>query len=73
MLWHPSQKAVMGRKLGSNNVSPMLKEKIVDLILPGITPSYVSKSYDVSRNTAKSIVRCNKQSTYGMDFLTHVS
>ena len=62
MLWHPKQKADMTRKLGSKNVSLLLKEKIIYLIRTGMTPSYVSKFYDVSRNTVKSIFRRNKQS-----------
>ena len=53
--------------------TPMPIEKIIDLMHASMTPSYVSKFYDASRNTVKTIVRRSKLSTYGMEFLKRIS
>ena len=51
----------MARTRGSKNLSIELKSKIIDLVRAGISPSYVSRFYNVSRNTVKGIIRRSKQ------------
>ena len=51
----------MARTRGSKNLFIELKSKIIDLVRAGMTPSYVSRFYSVSRNTVKGIIRRSKQ------------
>ena len=46
-----------GSRAEAKNHSKELKDKIIDLIKSGMTPSEVDDFYNIHRNSVKSIVR----------------
>ncbi len=56
----PKHKVFMGRRLGSKNLSELLKRKVIDLYRAEHTPTYIANFYKVSRNTVKGVIRCSK-------------
>ncbi len=50
----------MVRKLGSKNMLPVLKSKIIDLSRAGHAATYIANFYEVSKNTVKGMLRRSK-------------
>ena len=54
---NPKQQLTITRQAGAKNYSKELKNKGIDLVKSGMTPTEVANFYKIPRNSVKSIIR----------------
>ena len=59
-LCSPKNKVVMGRRVGSKNLSKELKNKNCDVSKAVHVPTYIAHFYKLSRNSVQAVIGCKK-------------